>query len=55
MALESVLPGSSISREEHLSTYDGLSTTAKLKLLTEKTGLDPNKYTEIWQKKQEYT
>ena len=44
-----------IDREEHLSTYDGRPTTAKLKLLTENKGLPPEKYNEVWKKKQEKT
>lgn len=44
-----------IGREEHLSTYDGLPTTKKLKLLTEKRGLDPKFYDEIWRNKQSAT
>ena len=41
-----------ISREEHLSIYDGLNTTKKLKLLTETKGLDPKYYDQIWNQKQ---
>tara|TARA_B100001123_G_scaffold435879_1_gene565207 strand:- start:1090 stop:2460 length:1371 start_codon:yes stop_codon:yes gene_type:complete len=44
-----------IDREEHLSTYDGRPTTAKLELLTENKGLPPEKYNEVWKKKQEKT
>jgi HAD superfamily hydrolase (TIGR01509 family) len=44
-----------ISREEHLSTYDGLSTSTKLKMLSEKKGLSIEFHNEIWKKKQEYT
>ena len=44
-----------INREEHLSTYDGLSTKKKLKLLTEKKGLPPDLYDNIWQGKQDAT
>ena len=35
-ALESIDKNYVISREEHLSTYDGLSTTKKLNMLSEK-------------------
>ena len=35
-----------ISREEHLSTFDGLPTTKKLWMLTEKRGLNPDLYDE---------
>jgi len=44
-----------ISREEHVSTYDGLPTTAKLKLLTEKKGLPVDSYETIWNEKQKQT
>jgi HAD superfamily hydrolase (TIGR01509 family) len=44
-----------ISREEHLSVYDGLNTTKKLKLLTQQKGLDPKYYDIVWQKKQNAT
>lgn len=47
--------GHTISREEHLSTYDGLPTQKKLKLLTEKKGLLPELYNDIWKAKQEET
>ena len=44
-----------ITREEHLSAYDGLPTTRKLELLTEKKGLPVNEYDQIWQDKQTAT
>jgi beta-phosphoglucomutase-like phosphatase (HAD superfamily)/dTDP-glucose pyrophosphorylase len=44
-----------ISREEHLSQYDGLNTTKKLKMLTEKKGLPVSVYDQVWQDKQEAT
>jgi HAD superfamily hydrolase (TIGR01509 family) len=44
-----------ISREEHLSLYDGLNTTKKLKMLTEKKGLPPSHYDQIWKDKQSST
>ena len=44
-----------ISREEHLSMYDGLNTTRKLKMLTEYKGLDPKHYDKVWSDKQEAT
>jgi beta-phosphoglucomutase-like phosphatase (HAD superfamily)/dTDP-glucose pyrophosphorylase len=55
MALESISPLLVISREEHLSTYDGLPTTAKLKLLTEKKNLPPHVYDDVWKEKQSAT
>lgn len=44
-----------ISREEHLSKYDGLNTTKKLKMLTEQKGLPVVSYDQVWQDKQEAT
>lgn len=44
-----------ISIEEHLSTYDGLSTTKKLLLLHEKKGLPKHLFDEIWKEKQSKT
>lgn len=47
--------GYNITREEHLSTFDGLPTNKKLKMLTEKKGLPPEYYNSIWKGKQEET
>jgi HAD superfamily hydrolase (TIGR01509 family) len=44
-----------ISREEHLSVYDGLPTTKKLDTLSEAKGLPSNLHNAVWQKKQEET
>lgn len=44
-----------ISREEHLSKYDGLNTTKKLKMLTDDKGLDPKNYDKVWNNKQSMT
>lgn len=44
-----------ISREEHLSTFDGLNTTRKLQLLTNTKGLPQSLYNTIWQQKQTIT
>jgi len=44
-----------ITREEHLSKYDGLNTTRKLKMLTEQKGLPVASYDQVWQDKQEAT
>lgn len=44
-----------ITREEHLSKYDGLNTTKKLKMLTEEKGLPAQFYDQIWNDKQEAT
>ena len=44
-----------ITREEHLSSYDGLPTTKKLVKLTKEKGLPENFYEEVWQRKQYFT
>lgn len=44
-----------INRDEHLSKFDGLNTTRKLKLLTELKGLDTKYYDQIWLDKQRET
>lgn len=44
-----------ISKEEHLSIYDGLPTKRKLELLTQKKGLPSNKHAEIESHKQSAT
>lgn len=44
-----------ITREEHLSKYDGLNTTRKLKMLTAEKGLPVSSYDKVWQDKQEST
>jgi HAD superfamily hydrolase (TIGR01509 family) len=41
-----------IDREEHLSVFDGLNTTRKLEMLTERKGLPTNVYDQVWQDKQ---
>jgi beta-phosphoglucomutase-like phosphatase (HAD superfamily)/dTDP-glucose pyrophosphorylase len=54
-ALEKVHRKYVISREEHLSLYDGLNTTKKLKMLTERKGLPLEVYDQVWKDKQEAT
>jgi len=54
-ALEKVDPKYVISRDEHLSIYDGLNTTKKLKMLTERKGLPTSSYDNVWVDKQEAT
>jgi beta-phosphoglucomutase-like phosphatase (HAD superfamily)/dTDP-glucose pyrophosphorylase len=54
-ALEKVHSKFVISREEHLSLYDGLNTTKKLKMLTERKGLPLEVYNQVWKDKQEAT
>lgn len=41
-----------ISRDEHLSVYDGLNTTKKLKLLSETKGLPTEYHDLVWERKQ---
>jgi HAD superfamily hydrolase (TIGR01509 family) len=47
--------GYTISRDEHLSTYDGLPTNKKLELLSKHKGLAQTHYKEIWEGKQVHT
>lgn len=54
-ALEVVDKKFMISRDEHLSTFDGLPTSRKLEYLTQKKGLDKNTYDRIWKSKQTIT
>ncbi len=55
LALDSIDKKLKITREEHLSTYDGLPTKKKLQLLTENKGCLTSTYDEIWRMKQEST
>jgi len=54
-ALEKVGAKYVISREEHLSYYDGLSTTKKLEMLSERKELEKFYFNQIWQDKQTAT
>jgi HAD superfamily hydrolase (TIGR01509 family) len=54
-ALSHIDDSYTISIEEHLSVYDGLNTTKKLKLLTQTKGLEPKHYDTIWENKQNAT
>jgi HAD superfamily hydrolase (TIGR01509 family) len=54
-ALENVDPKFVISKEEHLSSYDGLPTSSKLSMLTENKGLPIDKHQQIWEDKQKAT
>lgn len=54
-ALESIDKKYTISFNDHKNIYDGLPTNAKLKILTQKNGLDPSLYNQIWKLKQEIT
>ena len=44
-----------IGREEHLSSYDGLSTAKKLKKLTKEKGLPESLHGQVWEGKQKCT
>ena len=44
-----------ISREEHLSTYDGRTTSTKLEMLTKNKGLPKKLHTDVWLSKQDMT
>jgi len=44
-----------ISNQEHLSKYDGLGTTTKLKMLTEEKGLPESAHQQVWEDKQKAT
>ena len=44
-----------ISHEEHIRDYDGLPTSEKLRILSERKGLSPSKFDQIWKDKQENT
>ena len=54
-ALENIDSSFIITKEEHLSVYDGLSTTVKLEILSERKGLDRKYFNQIWQDKQTAT
>lgn len=54
-ALEDIDKKYIINKEEHLSTFDGLSTTKKLKILSEKKGLPEELHKKVWELKQKYT
>ena len=48
-ALNEALEEYAISWNEHLSIYDGLKTTQKLDMLTERKGLPKEQHQSIWQ------
>ena len=54
-ALYKLDPKYVISREDHLSSYDGLNTTRKLEMLAEYKGLEKKYFDQIWQNKQKAT
>ena len=54
-ALSTVGDSYVISRDEHLSLYDGKSTKTKLALFTEHKQLPESEYDTVWQLKQTFT
>jgi HAD superfamily hydrolase (TIGR01509 family) len=54
-ALEKIDKKYVISRDEHLSVYDGLSTTKKLNLLSKNKNLPKELFDDIWKEKQKAT
>ena len=44
-----------INRDEHLSFYDGLPTSQKLTMLTQRKNLPADKHQKIWEEKQKAT
>lgn len=54
-ALELIDPKYTISLQEHAATYDGMTTTKKLNLLTEKKGLPKSLHQTVWENKQKAT
>lgn len=55
MALAKIGPSYVISKEEHLSLYDGLSTTKKLNMLTQNKNLPTDLHDQVWKDKQKAT
>ncbi len=55
MALETINPKYVITKDEHLSKYDGNPTTIKLNMLTQEKGLPRKEHNRIWKLKQEKT
>lgn len=55
MALRSIDEKYIVNRDEHLSTYDGLNTTKKLIMLTERKGLPHEAHDKVWKAKQDST
>jgi beta-phosphoglucomutase len=54
-ALEKIDPKYMITEEEHLSRYDGNTTTTKLNMLTKEKGLPIEHHKRVWELKQEMT
>lgn len=54
-ALAKIDPKFVITREEHLSVYDGLNTTKKLEILSQRKGLEQKYFNQVWEDKQTAT
>jgi len=54
-ALREIDPKYVIQRDEHLSRYDGNTTSKKLRMLTEDKGLPEELYSQVWERKQFFT
>lgn len=54
-ALTHLSPNHYITREAHLSSFDGLPTSKKLKKLTDEYGLNPDIHNSVWEMKQKST
>ncbi|MFL2966465.1 MAG: HAD-IA family hydrolase [Candidatus Thalassarchaeaceae archaeon] len=54
-ALEKIDEKFMIGWEEHLSTYDGLPTTKKLRMLSDNKGLPQDSHNSVWEEKQRAT
>src|ERR1019366_1587554 len=54
-AIEEIDPTFSISKEEHISTFDGLSTKKKLELLSAQKGLPIEHHNNVYDSKQNHT
>jgi HAD superfamily hydrolase (TIGR01509 family) len=54
-ALESIRPGSSIEKSEHLARFDGLDTRSKLRKLIESGCISPEELEDVWALKQRFT
>ena len=55
IALSRIDPKYVITRDEHLSKYDGLGTTTKLKMLSEDKGFPESSHQQVWEDKQTAT
>lgn len=55
LSLSQIDPSYVITRDEHISIYDGLPTKKKLEILTINKGLPTTKYDSIWEMKQKNT